>query len=702
MKISLILPYWQRQEAADKALESLRMSYADMTDELEIIVVDDGNAVPFRWDGPLNVRVISLPQKDGPKCPATPINAGVQAATGEVIVLSCVEILHGSPVLGEMLAQLEALGEDGYVLASVWCPEEAKWHCHSTVKVPQNPAGTGLHFCAMLKKSLFERAGGFDEAYREGAGYEDNDWINRLLSVGAKFCIRDDLVVTHPKTGARSAWKPEQFARNEAIFRSKWTKPVTFVCLLKTGGEYGPEYVNNLKDMLTRNLLAGYPGRFVCLTDDATGLDDGIEVLPLPEDLERWWGKLYLFKRGLFPDGERMVFMDLDTLIVGGMEEILSYEGEFATLRDFYFPDRLGPAVMLWKAGGRASSIWEEWEAAGKPRNPLGDLWWINQLDGGVFARKVDVLQDLHPGAFRSFKAHCNPMPPKGTKVVCFHGQPRPHNCEAEWVKDVWRIGGGGLADMELVPNIVHQKIVANVKTNAERDLPWLGLIGPRQGHAVIVGGGPSLAGVMDEIRWRKSRGHTVIALAGAAHYLKRNGILADWQVLLDSKPETVKFALPEVPQHFVCSQCDPAMFDALSGENVCVFHVNSAATLEALEGGREAHLVSTGSTVGLIAMGIAYTQGFRNLHLYGMDSSYADKTRHHAYEQKLNDADRTIEAVVGGRTFLCAPWMVAQADQFQELALQLMEADCTITVAGDGLLPHVARLLSQPQEIAA
>lgn len=698
MKISLILPYWDRQEAADKAIERLDALYADL--DLEVIVVDDGNLVPFvPPPGRLDIRVILLPRKDEPKSPCTAWNRGVEAATGGIIVLSCIEILHEEPVLQQLADAVAANGPDAYVLGSAWCPEEGKWHTHSTVPVPECPPGFGLSFLGAMHKELYQRIGGFDDAYREGAGYEDRDFIHKLAAASVQPIIRDDLKVIHPKTGARINWGVGKFQKNEALFRSKWLKPVTFVCL-KAGNAFGPEYVNILHDMVARNLPAGYPGKFVCLTDDATGLDEGIETVPLPADLEKWWGKLYLFKRGLFPDGSRMVFMDLDTVILGNLSEILSYRGQFATLHDFYQPARLGPAVMLWAAGGVASAIWDKWEEQLRPRDPWGDLWWVNLIvKDGLHA---DVLQTLYPGSFCSFKADCHPNPPHGVKVVCFHGKPRPHEAQVDWVREVWRIGGGGLADLQIVANTEHQRVVDNVRENVASGLPWLDMKDAHAGHAVIVGGGPSVADKLDELRWRQSQGHLIIALGGAARYLQRNGILADCQVLLDAREDNVKFVLPEIPEHFICSQCDPAMFKALEGRNVTMFHVNTAATVEALAGGREANLISTGSTVGLIAMGIAFTQGYRNIHLYGMDSSYTDKSRHHAYEQKLNDADRVVEAVVGGRTFTCAPWMVAQVEQFQEIALQLMDADCTITVAGDGLLPHVARLLSQPQEIAA
>jgi GT2 family glycosyltransferase len=84
------------------------------------------------------------------------------------------------------------------------------------------PPGSDYHFMAMMHRSLWKAAGGFDEDYRQGAGYDDPDFVLRLHRAGAKFCIRDDLVVEHTRSCAHARWTPEQYARNRALFFSKW------------------------------------------------------------------------------------------------------------------------------------------------------------------------------------------------------------------------------------------------------------------------------------------------------------------------------------------------------------------------------------------------------------------------------------------------------------------------------------------------
>ena len=470
-------------------------------------------------------------------------------------------------------------------------------------------------------------------------------------------------------------------------------KPVHFVCL-KAGPMYGPEYVNILYDMVRRNLVAGYPGAFHCITDDPTGLHPDIKVIPLPEDLERWWGKLYMFKRGLFPDGTRCIFMDLDTAIVGNLGNLAEYDGQFATLKDFAGNGWLGPAVILWEAGEFAGQIWGEWVAEGKPRHPRGDQWWLTNLNQGRFPKEIDILQDLYPGQFVSFKMHCDPMFPKGARVVCFHGNPRPHEAQVEWVEKCWKVGGGTASELEAVCNTHHEKIIANVKASTARGLTTIGFVAPHGKHAVIVGGGPSLKDCLRDLEHRARLGQTIFALNGAGNFLIEHGITPQHVVIVDAREGNAEFVTPI--HSFIASHCDPALFD--KARVATTFHVNMNGVPEALGEG-EHILVSTGSTVGLIAIGIAHVLGYRKFHLYGFDSSFKDD--HHAYPQPMNDADAVIEAEAAGRKFRTTPWMVLQTQQFQSLATQLAEEGCIITVAGDGLLPHVARQMSEFKEAA-
>lgn len=191
----------------------------------------------------------------------------------------------------------------------------------------------------------------------------------------------------------------------------------------------GAEYVKKLRRQVRKHLTI--PHEFFVVTDDPASFYPRMKVKPAT--LPGWWEKLRLFKAGMFPGG-RVLFLDLDTFIVGNIDDIASYDGQFATLRDFWRKDGLGPAVMLWRTDADLG-IWEEWEAAGKPMKLAnGDQGWLEQHFGN---RKPDILQDRFQGRFVSYKTHCTTCIPEGASVVCFHGKPRPHEATG-WAKEYW------------------------------------------------------------------------------------------------------------------------------------------------------------------------------------------------------------------------------------------------------------------------
>ena len=213
-----------------------------------------------------------------------------------------------------------------------------------------------------------------------------------------------------------------------------WNRPGLKICCVKWGDKFGPEYVNILHDMVNRNLAVGTARDFICFTDNADGLDAGILAAPLPGDLAGWWTKLYLFRRGVFTAGDRVLFMDLDTVIVGAIDDIAAYGGEFAILRDFYRPDGWQSSIMAWR-GGFGAEIWDLYRKHGCPDVEGGDQAWIEHV-----VSDADIWQDLLPGQFVSYKVHAREGPPAGARVIVFHGKPRPHEAGG-WVPQVWRVG---------------------------------------------------------------------------------------------------------------------------------------------------------------------------------------------------------------------------------------------------------------------
>ena len=202
---------------------------------------------------------------------------------------------------------------------------------------------------------------------------------------------------------------------------------VPLIVCIKVGTKYGPEYVNRLHAMVERHTIM--PHEFLCLTDDALGLT--CPTAPIETDLPGWWAKLVLFKPQRALRGRRVLFLDLDTVIVGNMDCLLEYDGQFAILRDFYQPNGYGSAIMSIEPGIGAY-LWEQF-TPDVMRRLHGDQDWIRANS------QCDQWQDLYPGKIVSYKVHCQHGIPEGAAVICFHGEPRPHEVtRLSWMQESW------------------------------------------------------------------------------------------------------------------------------------------------------------------------------------------------------------------------------------------------------------------------
>ncbi|MCA9210969.1 MAG: hypothetical protein KDA55_21570, partial [Planctomycetales bacterium] len=107
---------------------------------------------------------------------------------------------------------------------------------------------------------------------------------------------------------------------------------VNVICM-KWGDKYGANYVNILRAMVRRHL--SLPHRFVCFTENASGLHPEVEVFPLPElELpdgipERCWRKLCTFDRQLGDLHGPTLFLDLDVVVLGSLDSLFELPGKF-------------------------------------------------------------------------------------------------------------------------------------------------------------------------------------------------------------------------------------------------------------------------------------------------------------------------------------------------------------------------------------
>ncbi|THD43715.1 MAG: hypothetical protein E7774_12405 [Bradyrhizobium sp.] len=193
------------------------------------------------------------------------------------------------------------------------------------------------------------------------------------------------------------------------------------------------------------------PTRFIAFTDDASGLDDGIEARPIPAIRlpatglgGSPWRKLALWSRDIGVEGD-ILFMDLDVVVVGPLDDLFDYRpGELAIIRDWGTKDCGNSSVMRFPAGG-APHLIDRFEAA-----PL-EMRRLYSNEQVYLSRESGLPMAYWPSDWcPSFKATMMPhfplnhfktvQIPPGSRVVVFTGHPRPHEAMAgEWPAPWWK-----------------------------------------------------------------------------------------------------------------------------------------------------------------------------------------------------------------------------------------------------------------------
>lgn len=208
------------------------------------------------------------------------------------------------------------------------------------------------------------------------------------------------------------------------------------VCVLKTGGwknrhiavEYRPEHVQWMGRMVAKHVTV--PHRFVCMSD--VDVPD-VETIPLRDDLPGWWSKMCLFR-----EFDQAFYLDLDTVIVGNIDHMVSHEHDFTVLRNFSTTDkrRIGSGLMAW--GRDLSGLYRKFME--KPQHYIKtcvtpECWGDQGFIQAHYAGRMDRFQDLFPGEVVSFKTDLkrgDPLPQN--KIVCFHGKPKPQDERRAWI----------------------------------------------------------------------------------------------------------------------------------------------------------------------------------------------------------------------------------------------------------------------------
>lgn len=192
--------------------------------------------------------------------------------------------------------------------------------------------------------------------------------------------------------------------------------------------------------MVARHLNRSY--RFVCFTDAPYALPGDIETLPMGVPNWRWnLRKMALYKPDNGLSG-RVLALDLDTVIVGCIDDIADYRGPFCVVEDFYRKGRNGGGVISFETSDALTDRLYR-PVAEKPMNVAARTKGAERYWYDMQMPEADHWQDLLPGQVVTFKPRPDERlhtPPHDARIVCFHGKPAIHEVADQfgWIGRNW------------------------------------------------------------------------------------------------------------------------------------------------------------------------------------------------------------------------------------------------------------------------
>ena len=240
---------------------------------------------------------------------------------------------------------------------------------------------------------------------------------------------------------------------------------------MKWGTQYEADFVNQLYNGARKNISGDF--RFVCLTDNASGLKEGIEAHPLP-DIElgdtyftSGWRKISSFSPQLtkppYNLSGTILFFDIDMIITGSLDEFWDFSpGDFCIIENWTQPGKkIGNSSVYRYDLEKMHDIFHDFE---KNHADHYDTYDNEQMYLTRYMQENQSVTWWPEEWCKSFKVHCipprllrgllTPKMPEKCKILVFHGPPKPmdaaigkwvkHNGKkrmmrpATWIKDIW------------------------------------------------------------------------------------------------------------------------------------------------------------------------------------------------------------------------------------------------------------------------
>jgi glycosyltransferase involved in cell wall biosynthesis len=196
-RVSVVVPCWNAGPFLPGLLASLD---AQLFRDFEIIITDDGSTDPATLDELAALpKTVHLVRQENRGLPGAR-NAGFRAATGELVLpLDCDDRIEPG-FLAEAVARLDADPALDFVFSHMRLTGARTGVLERSFNRFDQLFLNQLPYSLLMRRSAWERVGGYDETMR--AGYEDWDFNLRLITSGsAGALIPKPLFVYHVAEG---------------------------------------------------------------------------------------------------------------------------------------------------------------------------------------------------------------------------------------------------------------------------------------------------------------------------------------------------------------------------------------------------------------------------------------------------------------------------------------------------------------------
>lgn len=198
------------------------------------------------------------------------------------------------------------------------------------------------------------------------------------------------------------------------------------------GGEYLAKLVRAVRRYIS-------PSRIVCLTDSPELMPEDVEPVAFTRDDPSWWSKLQMFAPGVVSG--RCLYLDLDNVIAGPLDELTALTGPLVMTDDRHYPGLPNGSTMLFDAEAMRGT-WDVYQATPEVIQRRYSTWPMAADQAFLAAMHPGVplfQQRLPAGYMLNALTELNGNAWRTARLVFGCSVPKPHDSPHPFYREHWQ-----------------------------------------------------------------------------------------------------------------------------------------------------------------------------------------------------------------------------------------------------------------------